>query len=38
MLLGKDGSVAYSNLTEGGYPGNELIKAEIEKALNAGGK
>lgn len=33
MLLGKDGSVAYSNLTEGGYPGNELIKAEIEKAL-----
>ena len=33
MLLGKDGSVAYSNLTEGGYPGNDIIKAEIEKAL-----
>ncbi len=33
MLLGKDGSVAYSNLTEGGYPGNDVIKTEIEKAL-----
>lgn len=34
MLLNKDGSVAYSNLKEGGYPGNELIKNQIEVALS----
>lgn len=33
MLLGKDGAVAYSNLDEGGYPGNELIQNQIEVAL-----
>ncbi|MDO5074333.1 MAG: redoxin family protein [Bacteroidales bacterium] len=33
MLIGKDGNVAYSNTTEGGYPGNELIKNQIEVAL-----
>ena len=33
LLLNKDGSVAYSNLTEGGYPGNELIQNQIEVAL-----
>lgn len=33
MLLNKDGSVAYSNVTEGGYPGNSLIQNQIETAL-----
>lgn len=33
LLINKDGSVAYSNLSEGGYPGNELIKNQIEVAL-----
>ncbi len=32
-LVGKDGTTAFTNLTEGGYPGNEIIKPEIEKAL-----
>lgn len=32
-LLNKDGSTAFSNLTEGGYPGNAVIKPAIEKAL-----
>ena len=33
VLFNKDGSVAFSNLSEGGYPGNDLMKPEIEKAL-----
>lgn len=33
LLLNKDGSVAFSNLTEGGYPGNDVIKSEVEAAL-----
>ena len=33
MVLAPDGSVAYSNLTEGGYPGNELMRRVIEEAL-----
>lgn len=33
MILGKDGSVAFSNTTEGGYPGNEVIENEAEAAL-----
>ncbi|MDY3942813.1 MAG: TlpA disulfide reductase family protein [Alloprevotella sp.] len=33
LLLNKDGSTAYDNLTEGGYPGNELIQNNIEVAL-----
>ncbi len=33
MILNKDGSVAYSNLTEGGYPGNEVIQNNAEVAL-----
>lgn len=33
MLLNKDGSVAYSNVTQGGYPGNEKVENEIEVAL-----
>lgn len=33
MLLNKDGSVAYSNLSVGGYPGNEILQNNIEVAL-----
>ena len=33
LLLNKDGSVAYSNLTQGGYPGNDVIRSEVEAAL-----
>ena len=33
MLLNKDGSVAFSNVSEGGYPGNDIIKNQIETAL-----
>jgi len=33
MLLNKDGSVAYDNLSEGGYPGNETIQNNVEVAL-----
>ena len=32
-LLNADGTEAFSNLTEGGYPGNEFMKGEIDKAL-----
>lgn len=32
-ILNKDGSYAYSNLTEGGYPGNEVIQDHAEIAL-----
>jgi len=33
LLIGKDGSVAYSNLNEGGYPGNDVIQNNVEVAL-----
>ncbi len=33
MILHKDGSIAFSNITEGGYPGNDIIKNTIEAAL-----
>ena len=33
MLLNKDGSVAYNNLSTGGYPGNDIIRNNIEVAL-----
>lgn len=33
MLLNKDGSVAYDNLSEGGYPGNDVIRNNVEVAL-----
>ena len=33
ILINKDGSVAFSNLTEGGYPGNDMINNLIEVAL-----
>lgn len=33
VLYNKDGSEAFSNLHEGGYPGNEIIQNAIEVAL-----
>ena len=33
MLLNKDGSMAFSNITQGGYPGNSLLQNLIETAL-----
>ncbi len=33
LLLNKDGSVAYSNVTTAGYPGNEVIQNNVEVAL-----
>ena len=32
-VVGKDGGMAYSNLGQGGYPGNETIKEAAEVAL-----
>lgn len=34
VLLNKDGSVGFSNLTEGGYPGNEVIQNNLEVAIS----
>ena len=33
MLIGKDGKTAYDNLSQGGYPGSEILKNNIEVAL-----
>ena len=33
LLLGKDGKTAYDNLNQGGYPGSEVLKQQIEVAL-----
>lgn len=33
VLFDADGNVVFSNLSEGGYPGNEIINAEIDRAL-----
>lgn len=33
LLLNKDGSTAYSNLQQGGYPGNDVIQNNVEVAL-----
>ncbi len=33
IMLNKDGSTAFSNLTEGGYPGNDVILNNAEVAL-----
>lgn len=33
LLLNKNGTTAFDNLTEGGYPGNETIQNAIEVAL-----
>lgn len=32
-VIARDGSEVFSNLTQGGYPGNEFIKATLENAL-----
>lgn len=32
-VINKDGSVAFSNLTQGGYPGNEAIGAVLDESL-----
>ena len=34
VLLNKDGSVGFSNLTEGGYPGNDVIQNNLEVAIS----
>lgn len=34
LLLNKDGSVAFSNVTTGGYPGNDIMQNNIEVALS----
>ena len=34
LLLNKDGSEAFSNLKQGGYPGNEIIQNNMEVALS----
>lgn len=33
MLIGKDGKTVFDNLSQGGYPGNEILKNNIEVAL-----
>lgn len=33
LLLGKDGKPCYDNLSEGGYPGSEVLQTNIEVAL-----
>lgn len=34
LMLGKDGKRAYDNLSEGGYPGSEILKNNLEVALS----
>ena len=34
LILNKDGSKAYDNIAEGGYPGDDVLTNEIDKALN----
>lgn len=34
FLLDRKGEIAFENLTVGGYPGNEVVKEVITKALN----
>lgn len=33
MVLNKDGSVAYDNISTGGYPGDDIITEQIDHAL-----
>ncbi len=33
MIFNADGTTSYDNITEGGYPGDEVMVAEIDKAL-----
>ena len=32
-VYGKDGTILFSNLTEGGFPGNEVIREAVEEGL-----
>ena len=34
FLLDRKGEMVFSNLTEGGYPGNDVVKKVITQALN----
>ena len=34
MVFNKDGSIAYENISQGGYPGDDIITDAIDKALN----
>ncbi len=34
LIVGKDGTNVYDNIAEGGYPGDSIITAEIDKALS----
>ena len=34
VLFNSDGTEAFSNLQQGGYPGNEIIQNAMEVALN----
>ncbi len=34
LIVGKDGTNVYDNIAEGGYPGDNIITAEIDKALS----
>ena len=34
FLLNRKGEMVFSNLTEGGYPGNDVVKKVITQALN----
>lgn len=34
MIINKDGSVAYDNISMGGYPGDDIITGELDKALS----
>lgn len=33
VLINKNGTKAYDNIAEGGYPGDEILSSEIDKAL-----
>ncbi|MBR1713080.1 MAG: TlpA family protein disulfide reductase [Alloprevotella sp.] len=33
LLLNRDGSTAFSNVTQGGYPGNDFMREQMLKAL-----
>lgn len=33
MIIDKKGNVSYDNISTGGYPGDEIIRGEIDKAL-----
>lgn len=33
VIFGKEGEVSFSNLQEGGYPGNDIMQEEIDRAL-----